>query len=75
MPRAGQVEDLARRARAKQLEPEAIVRRPVVVTDADGNQSIAIRPMANPILGWDHRALDGIYAAQFLTALRRRLES
>jgi pyruvate/2-oxoglutarate dehydrogenase complex dihydrolipoamide acyltransferase (E2) component len=57
------------------LDLEAIVRRPVVVTDADGNESIAIRPMVNLILGWDHRALDGIYAAQFLTALRKRLES
>lgn len=57
------------------LDLEAIVRRPVVVTDADGGESIAIRPMVDLILGWDHRALDGIYAAQFLTALRRRLES
>jgi pyruvate/2-oxoglutarate dehydrogenase complex dihydrolipoamide acyltransferase (E2) component len=57
------------------LDLEAIVRRPVVVTDADGNESIAIRPMVNLILGWDHRAMDGIYAAQFLTALRKRLES
>jgi pyruvate/2-oxoglutarate dehydrogenase complex dihydrolipoamide acyltransferase (E2) component len=57
------------------LDLEAIVRRPVVVSDADGNESIAIRPMVNLILGWDHRAMDGIYAAQFLTALRARLEA
>jgi pyruvate/2-oxoglutarate dehydrogenase complex dihydrolipoamide acyltransferase (E2) component len=57
------------------LDLEAIVRRPVVITDADGNESIAIRPMVNLILGWDHRALDGMYAAQFLTALRGRLEA
>jgi pyruvate/2-oxoglutarate dehydrogenase complex dihydrolipoamide acyltransferase (E2) component len=56
------------------LDLEAIVRRPVVVTDTEGNESIAIRPMANLILGWDHRAVDGVYAAQFLTALRKRLE-
>jgi pyruvate/2-oxoglutarate dehydrogenase complex dihydrolipoamide acyltransferase (E2) component len=56
------------------LDLEAIVRRPVVVTDAEGNEGIAIRPMVNLILGWDHRALDGVYAAQFLTALRKRLE-
>jgi pyruvate dehydrogenase E2 component (dihydrolipoyllysine-residue acetyltransferase) len=31
--------------------------------------------MANLILGWDHRAMDGIYAAQFLTALRHQLET
>jgi pyruvate/2-oxoglutarate dehydrogenase complex dihydrolipoamide acyltransferase (E2) component len=57
------------------LDLEAIVRRPVVITDPDGNESIAIRPMVNLVLGWDHRAMDGIYAAQFLTALRVTLES
>lgn len=56
------------------LDLEAIVRRPVVVSDADGNESIAIRSMVNLILGWDHRAIDGVYAARFLTSLRGRLE-
>jgi pyruvate/2-oxoglutarate dehydrogenase complex dihydrolipoamide acyltransferase (E2) component len=56
------------------LDLEAIVRRPVVVTDADGGESIAIRPMVNLCMSWDHRAMDGVYAARFLTALRRRLE-
>jgi len=57
------------------LDLEAIVRRPVVVTDADGQESIAIRPIGNLILGWDHRAIDGVYAAQFLAALRDRLQA
>jgi pyruvate/2-oxoglutarate dehydrogenase complex dihydrolipoamide acyltransferase (E2) component len=57
------------------LDLEAITRRPIVLTDADGNDSIAIRPIANLILGWDHRALDGAYAARFLAALRDRLAS
>jgi pyruvate/2-oxoglutarate dehydrogenase complex dihydrolipoamide acyltransferase (E2) component len=56
------------------LDLEAIVKRPVVVTDADGQDSIAIRPMANFVLGWDHRAMDGVYAAQFLGALRDAVE-
>jgi pyruvate/2-oxoglutarate dehydrogenase complex dihydrolipoamide acyltransferase (E2) component len=56
------------------LDLEAITRRPVVVTDADGNEALAIRSMANLILGWDHRAVDGMYAAEFLTALRTQLE-
>lgn len=55
------------------LDLEAIVRRPVVVT-VEGQESIAIRAMVNLILGWDHRAIDGVYAAQFLSALRARLE-
>jgi pyruvate/2-oxoglutarate dehydrogenase complex dihydrolipoamide acyltransferase (E2) component len=57
------------------LDLEAIIRRPVVITDDDNNESIAIRPMVNLVLGWDHRAIDGVYAAQFLTTLRRRLEA
>jgi pyruvate/2-oxoglutarate dehydrogenase complex dihydrolipoamide acyltransferase (E2) component len=56
------------------LDLEAIVRRPVVLTDADGGESIGIRPMVHLCMGWDHRALDGLYAAQFLTALRGRVE-
>jgi pyruvate/2-oxoglutarate dehydrogenase complex dihydrolipoamide acyltransferase (E2) component len=56
------------------LDMEAIIKRPVVVTDADGQDSIAIRPMANFVLGWDHRAMDGVYAARFLSELRRAVE-
>ncbi len=48
------------------LDLEAVVKRPVVVTDADGNDSIAIRPMTILGLSWDHRALDGALSAQFL---------
>jgi pyruvate/2-oxoglutarate dehydrogenase complex dihydrolipoamide acyltransferase (E2) component len=55
------------------LDLEAIVRRPVVIT-TDGQESIAIRSVVNLILGWDHRAIDGVYAAQFLSALRNRLQ-
>ena len=57
------------------LDMEAIVRRPVVVTGADGSESVAIRPICVFGLSWDHRALDGVYAARFLGALRARLES
>jgi len=57
------------------LDLEAVVKRPVVVTDADGQDAIAIRPMVNLCLSWDHRAIDGAYAARFLTALRRRIEA
>jgi pyruvate/2-oxoglutarate dehydrogenase complex dihydrolipoamide acyltransferase (E2) component len=57
------------------LDLEAIVKRPVVVTAPDGSDAIAIRPLVNLCMSWDHRALDGAYAAQFLTALRRRLET
>ncbi|HLH67221.1 MAG TPA: dihydrolipoamide acetyltransferase family protein [Solirubrobacteraceae bacterium] len=56
------------------LDFEAVVKRPVVVSDAEGNDSIAIRPMTILGLSWDHRALDGALAAQFLASVRRGLE-
>jgi len=56
------------------LDVEAIVRRPVVVSDPSGEESIAIRPICIVGLSWDHRALDGVLAAEFLGALRGRLE-
>src|SRR6201999_2405333 len=57
------------------LDLEAVVKRAVVVTDADGNDSIAIRPMTILGLSWDHRALDGALAAQFLASVKRNLET
>ena len=56
------------------LDLEAVVKRPVVITDADGNDSIAIRPMTILGMSWDHRALDGVLAAQFLATIKRLLE-
>jgi pyruvate/2-oxoglutarate dehydrogenase complex dihydrolipoamide acyltransferase (E2) component len=56
------------------LDTESVTRRPVVVIDAAGVETIAIRSMIHLCMSWDHRALDGIYAARFLTALRERLE-
>jgi 2-oxoglutarate dehydrogenase E2 component (dihydrolipoamide succinyltransferase) len=56
------------------LDLEAVVKRPVVVPDADGNDSIAIRPMTILGLSWDHRALDGAVAAQFLATVKRHIE-
>jgi pyruvate/2-oxoglutarate dehydrogenase complex dihydrolipoamide acyltransferase (E2) component len=56
------------------LDIEAVVKRPIVIAHADGTDAIAIRPMVNLCMSWDHRALDGAYAAQFLNALRGRIE-
>jgi 2-oxoglutarate dehydrogenase E2 component (dihydrolipoamide succinyltransferase) len=56
------------------LDLEAIVKRPVVVQDPDGGDSIAIRPMTYLPMSWDHRALDGATAARFLSRVRERLE-
>jgi 2-oxoglutarate dehydrogenase E2 component (dihydrolipoamide succinyltransferase) len=57
------------------LDLEAVVKRAIVVEDDDGNDVIEIRPQTILGLSWDHRALDGAQAAQFLGALRRRLEA
>jgi len=56
------------------LDTEAVVKRPVVITDALGEDAIAIRQMTYLCLSWDHRALDGALAARFLRALGERLE-
>jgi pyruvate/2-oxoglutarate dehydrogenase complex dihydrolipoamide acyltransferase (E2) component len=56
------------------LDLEAVVKRPVVLTDANGNDSIAIRSMTILGLSWDHRALDGALSAQFLASVKRSLQ-
>jgi 2-oxoglutarate dehydrogenase E2 component (dihydrolipoamide succinyltransferase) len=53
----------------------ALVKRPWVVTDETGNDAIAIRPMMNITLTYDHRLIDGAYAGRFLRDLRERLQS
>jgi 2-oxoglutarate dehydrogenase E2 component (dihydrolipoamide succinyltransferase) len=52
----------------------AVVKRPVVVTDADGGETIAIRSMAYLALSYDHRIVDGADAARFLSTMKARLE-
>jgi 2-oxoglutarate dehydrogenase E2 component (dihydrolipoamide succinyltransferase) len=57
------------------LDVEAIVKRPVVVSDRHGNDSIAIRHMMFLCLSYDHRLVDGAYAAQFMAQVKKSLES
>jgi len=57
------------------LDVEALVKRPVVITDDYGNDQIAIRSMMNLCLSYDHRLVDGAYAAQFMKELRENLET
>jgi pyruvate dehydrogenase E2 component (dihydrolipoamide acetyltransferase) len=56
------------------LDVEAIVKRPVVVTDRHGNDAIAIRHMMFLCLSYDHRLVDGAYAAQFMAQVKQNLE-
>jgi len=57
------------------LDLEAVTRRAVVVTDAQGREAIAIRSMTYLCMSWDHRALDGVLAARFLSTVRANLEA
>ena len=52
----------------------ALTKRPVVVTDEFGNDSIAIRHMMYLVLTYDHRVVDGADAGRFLSAIKARLE-
>ena len=52
----------------------AIVKRPVVATDADGAEVIAVRSMVYLALSYDHRLVDGGDAARFLMAIKSRIE-
>ena len=57
------------------MSTDAIVRKPVVARLADGSESIAIHPVGNLAMSWDHRAFDGAYAAGFLSKVKRVLET
>jgi 2-oxoglutarate dehydrogenase E2 component (dihydrolipoamide succinyltransferase) len=52
-----------------------IFKEPVVITDEDGSDSIAIRHIIRLTLGYDHRIVDGADADQFMVAVRSYLEN
>jgi pyruvate dehydrogenase E2 component (dihydrolipoyllysine-residue acetyltransferase) len=52
-----------------------IFKEPVVITDDDGNDSIAVRHIIRLVLGYDHRVIDGADADQFMVAVREYLET
>ena len=57
------------------ISTDAIVRKPVAVRMPDGSESIAIHPVGNLAMSWDHRAFDGAYAANFLAKVKQILET
>jgi len=52
----------------------AIVKRPVVISDGEGGETIAVRSMIYLALSYDHRLVDGADAARFLVDIKDRLE-
>jgi 2-oxoglutarate dehydrogenase E2 component (dihydrolipoamide succinyltransferase) len=51
-----------------------ITKMPLVVTDKDGNDSLAIRSVVHLTLGYDHRIIDGAIADQFMALVKKTLE-
>jgi len=52
-----------------------ISKMPLVVSDAEGNDSIAIRSVVHLTLGYDHRLIDGAVADQFMALVKKTLEN
>ena len=52
-----------------------ITKQPMVVTDKDGTDSIAIRSVVHLTLGYDHRLIDGAVADQFMAVVKKTLET
>ena len=57
------------------LSTDAITRKPVVVPTTDGGEAIAVHPVGNLAMAWDHRVFDGAYAAGFLKRIKEILET
>ncbi len=53
----------------------AVVKRPVVIDDANLGETIAVRQMVYLALTYDHRLVDGADAARFLSEVKERLEA
>jgi pyruvate dehydrogenase E2 component (dihydrolipoamide acetyltransferase) len=52
-----------------------ITKQPMVITDKDGTDSIAIRSVVHLTLGYDHRLIDGAVADQFMAQVKKNLET
>ena len=57
------------------LSTDAVRKRPVIIESPSGDDSIAIHPVGNLAMSWDHRAFDGAYAANFLVRVKDILET
>ncbi len=57
------------------LSTDGIKRKPVVVTHTDGSESIAIHSVGMLALSFDHRVIDGAYAAAFLRRMKEIIET
>ena len=57
------------------LSTDGVKKRPVVIELPDGSDGIAVHPVGNLVMSWDHRAVDGAYAAAFMAKVRDILQT
>jgi len=57
------------------LSTDGVKKHPVVIEQPDGSDAIVVRPTGLLALAWDHRAVDGAYAAAFLRGVKEILET
>jgi pyruvate dehydrogenase E2 component (dihydrolipoamide acetyltransferase) len=57
------------------IATDGVRKRPVVVESPDGDDAIAIHPVGNLVLSFDHRAFDGAYASAFMASVKEILET
>jgi 2-oxoglutarate dehydrogenase E2 component (dihydrolipoamide succinyltransferase) len=57
------------------LSTDAVKRKPVVIEDDFGNESIVVHSVGVLAMAWDHRAIDGAYAAAFLARVKEIIET
>ena len=57
------------------LSTDGVSKKPVAVELPDGSDGIAVHPVGNLVMSWDHRAFDGAYAAAFMRAIKNVIET
>jgi pyruvate dehydrogenase E2 component (dihydrolipoamide acetyltransferase) len=57
------------------VSTDGVKKRPVVIELPDGSDGIAVHPVGNLAMSWDHRAVDGAYAAAFMAKVREVLQT
>ena len=57
------------------LSSDGVKQKPVAVPLPGGGYGVAVHPVGNLAISFDHRAIDGAYASAFLARLREILET
>ena len=57
------------------VSTDGVRKKPVAVELPDGSDAVAVHPVGNLVMSWDHRAVDGAYAAAFMAKVRELLET